>query len=81
MSAPQKVIIEITGREFSHKVIDENGVILFEDCHEMESSGQSRSKSDDVWESGFGDEFPSLADAIDDLSFGPFGIAGVLYNN
>ena len=83
MSAPTKLVIEITGKTYSHKLLDETGAELWSDEHIMESAGHSRHAKEsggDIFESPVADDYEELAKAIDDLSFGPFGVAGALRN-
>ena len=78
---PKKVIIEITGERYSTKALDMDGHILWQDSHKMESRGESELESgNDIYESELDEYFPELCDAINDLSFGPFGVACALYS-
>lgn len=81
MARPQKLVIEITGESFSHRLLDENGNEMWADKHLMESAGSSRGekKDQDIWNSPIAEEYENLAAAIDDLSLGPFDVAGALY--
>lgn len=80
MKTPEKVIIEITGDTYSHKILDSNDQVIWESSHKMVSRGESRSVSGDIWDHDISDEYPDLAESIEELSFGPFGIARCLHD-
>jgi len=81
MKVPNKVVIEISGDNYTHKVLDESGGVIWENLHKMESNGRSRcEKGGDVFDGIIEETFPELAEAIDDLSFGPFGVACKLHD-
>lgn len=78
MNEPKKVIIEITAEYYSHKVFNGSGQVLWEDKHNMKCRGSSSSIGEDVWQGKIGDNYSDLAESLDELSFGPFGVAGAL---
>lgn len=77
---PTKVIIEITAQGWSERVYAGDQVIT-EQSHIMISSGESESEGDGEWRDwpDMLPDDPQLAESLDDLSFGPFGVAGALY--
>lgn len=79
--APVKLTIEISANGYSHKLTDIDGNIIWSDLHIMENEGSSRldRSSIDVFDCEALKNYEDLATAIDDLSFGPFGVAGALY--
>lgn len=78
---PARVVIEITAGGYSHKIFDESGEEIWGDQHTMESAGFCRCESaEGIFDHAIGEEFDSLAGAIEDLSFGPFGVAQALWN-
>lgn len=53
--------------------------VIAEQLHIMTSSGESKVGGEvGDWYDMLPDD-PQLAESLDDLSFGPFGVAGVLY--
>ena len=84
MDRPHKLTIEITGDGYSQTLTDEDGKVLYQTVHEMTSPGSSkRVQGEDPFDTSFfiDDEelFGNLGDAIDGLSFGPFGVAQALH--
>lgn len=75
---PTKVVIEITAEGWSERVYA-GEVVIAETGHVMESRGSARSSDSEEWYDRLPDDFDSLAEALEDLSFGPFGVAGALY--
>ena len=80
MNIPTKLVIEITGDGYTQSLLDDTDNEIWVSKNVMKSAGESRrdKSSIDIFESPIGDEFEVLATAIDDLSFGPFGVAGAL---
>lgn len=77
---PAKVVIEITAEGYSHKIFDEAGEEMWGDKHIMESAGYSRAESSDgIFDHPIADKYETLAEAVDDFSFGPFGVAQALW--
>lgn len=78
---PTKLTIEITGNGYKHTLTDIEGNVIWSDSHHMESAGESRSdrNNTDVFDCEHLKEYDELSSAIDDLSFGPFGVASALY--
>lgn len=78
---PTKVLIEITAEGWSECVYADDQLIA-EKRHIMISSGGSKEDGErgerGDWYDILPDE-PQLAESLDDLSFGPFGAAGALY--
>lgn len=72
---PTKVVIEITAQGWSERVYAGDQLIA-EQRQIMISSGESEGDGD--WYDMLPDD-PQLAESLDDLSFGPFGVAGALY--
>lgn len=81
MSTPTKLVIETTGEAYTHRLLDGDGNEIWADKHVMESAGSSRweKKDQDIYSSPIADDYDELAEAIDDLSFGPFDVASALY--
>jgi len=76
---PTKVIIEITAQGWSERVYAGDQVIA-EQRHTMISRGESEGDGErGDWYDMLPDD-PQLAESLDDLSFGPFGVAGALYD-
>jgi len=81
MEKPKKVIVEITAQEYSLKVFDADGNVLYEQLNTMESRSRSVGQSGhDYFGLPIGIEYGSLGDAIDDMNFGPFGVACALHD-
>lgn len=78
MKVPNKAVIEITGSEYTHKILDSEGNVLWQSHHEMEGAGQPSCSTGDIFDSEVEEYFPDLATSIDDLSFGPFGVSSAL---
>ncbi len=74
----EKVTIEITPSGYTEKVEIEGKVYLREAI--MTSAGASTAVGKEDWFDLLGSVDEDLAEAMDDLSFGPFGIAGVLFS-
>lgn len=77
-SKPTKVVIEITAQGWTERVYAGEAVIA-ETAYVMESRGSARSSDNEEWYERLPDEFADLAEALDDLSSGPFEVAGSLY--
>lgn len=75
---PTKVIIEITAQGWSERLYAGDQLIA-EQRHIMISRGES--EGGDEWGDWFDilPDDPQLAESLDDLSFGPFKVAGALY--
>lgn len=82
MRTPTKLVIEITGHEYSHTLLDADGNVMWGDKHIMESAGCAKgvSGTEEIYDSDVAEEYDELAEAIDDLTFGPFGVATALRN-
>lgn len=75
---PTKVVIEITAEGWSERVYAEE-VVIAETVHVMESRGLAWASDSEEWYDRLPDDFDALAEALDDLSFGPLRVAGALY--
>lgn len=75
---PTKVVIEITAQGWSERVYSGDQVIA-EQRKIMISRGRAKGDGErGDWDDMLPDE-PGLAESLDDLSFGPFEVAGALY--
>ena len=75
---PTKVVIEITAQGWSERVYAGDQLIA-EQRQIMISSGESEGYGEWADWSDMLPEYEELVGAMDDLSFGPFGVAGALY--
>jgi len=81
-----KFTIEITAEHYIYRLFDKDGDVIWEKKNVMESAGRSRAegKTPDIYdhleslcvEDELADE---LAEGIEDISLGPFGVAIALY--
>lgn len=80
MIVPNKVIIEITPEGYTLKVISSDGNTEWEQVHKMNGAHTAEAVSGcDIYDSKLSPVFDDLCEAIEDLSFGPFGVASVLH--
>lgn len=75
---PTKVVIEITAEGWSERVYAGDQLVA-EQRHIMNSSGEAVGVGDwRDWDDMLPDD-QQLVEALEDLSFGPFDVAGALY--
>lgn len=81
MKTPTKLTIEITAEEYKYTLTDEKEKVVWQSRYIMKSSGRSigDGRNVEVTKCPALDDFEELVETIDDLSFGPFGVAQALY--
>ena len=78
---PDKVVIEMTAEGYAYRVYNEVLELIWEDRHVMNGPGFSEGiKPEDIYDCKLFTSFPEFEDAIDDLSFGPFGVSQALWS-
>lgn len=81
---PAKVSIECTAKGWTILVLDPAGEVLYRDVHVMENrahakTGDGHQKlTPELFGNVYDDIADEMVDALEDLTFGPFGLSQVL---
>lgn len=81
---PAKVAIECTAKGWTIQVLNPQGEVLYRDVHVMVDQGSAKAGeghqklSPKKFDNSYEDIADKMVDALEDLTFGPFGLSQVL---